>query len=97
MALPSLTFAILTSGGLRADVLLHGVTEFSGEVELSTMATGAIAEVKVRESRIVAAAEAPAELENDLQAARVAITHFAVGAVAPVDAARADLVWRNRV
>lgn len=87
----SIFFVVLNTANVRAEVLLQGVTEFTKQVELSTMATGVIAEIKVSEGQLVTAGDALAEVESDLQAARVAIARVAADAVAPVDAARADL------
>ena len=91
ITIASLALAMATAAGAHAEVLLQGVTEFSKEVELSTMATGLISEVKVTEGQIVVAGDALAEVESDLQVARVAIARVAADATAPIDAARADL------
>lgn len=91
MIIAWLVCALMATGSARAEVLLQGVTEFSKEVELSTMATGVIAAVKVTEGQVVVAGDALAEVESDLQVARVAIARVAADATAPVDAARADL------
>lgn len=84
-------FAALLTGAARAEIVLQGVTEFTEEVELGTMATGVVAALKVVEGQDVTAGEALVEIESDLQAARVAIARVAADALAPIDAAKADL------